>query len=119
VAGCGGSNVAGKATVSGKVLIGGKPPLTGSTITFIGPDGKENANSVDADGSYIIQDAPVGECKVVVKGGTGPTVSVGGTDMPGMPKSSGVKVPPKYEKPGALSFNVQKGKNTKDFDLTP
>jgi hypothetical protein len=100
------------------VTVGGKAPVGGTTIAFIGPDGKEAPGTVDADGSYIILNAPVGECKVVVKGGAGATVGVA-AEMPGMAKAGGVPVPKKYAQPGELTFNVQKGKNTKDFDLTP
>jgi len=117
--GCGPTQGVGKASVSGKVTVGGKAPINGTTIKFISTDGKESSSQVDADGSYVLADVPLGECKVVVQGGTPPTGMITG-DMPGMPKKSGgVPVPRKYEQPGELTFNVQKGKNTKDFDLAP
>jgi hypothetical protein len=110
----------GEATVTGKVLVGGKPPVTGSSIEFIGPDGKAASAPVDRDGSYNLTNAPLGECKVVVKSGKSTELAVGkGAEMPGMPSSSGVAVPAKYGQPGQLTFSVQKGKNTKDFDLAP
>jgi len=75
---------------------------------------------VDADGSFLVQDVPLGEVKVLVKGtGVAPTPVVGGGDMPGMPKAGGAMVPKKYEKPNELSLTVTKGKNSKSFDLTP
>jgi hypothetical protein len=117
--GCGGPNVAGKATVEGKVTVGGKAPAGGTTISFVGSDGTERAGNVDADGSFVVRDVPLGDVNVLVKGTGAPVVVVGGNDLPGMPKSGGVAVPRKYEKAGELKMTVNKGKNTKDFDLTP
>jgi hypothetical protein len=119
--GCGPpSNPLGDATVSGKVLVGGKAPVGGTTIKFIGPDAKEATGAVDGTGAYTVNHAPIGQCKVVVKGGAGATAKdIGKSEMPGMPGSGGVTVPKKYEQPGDLTFNVEKGKNTKDFDLAP
>jgi len=126
VLGCGNkSDATGKATVSGKVNVSGKPPVSGTTIEFTSAAGSETASApVDADGSYTVTNVPLGECKVIVRGGTptGPGAVAIGKDasMPGMPQpGAGAAVPAKYAQPGQLTFNVQKGKNTKDFDLTP
>jgi len=119
--GCGPPPVpTGEATISGKVTVGGKTPVTGTTIKFIGSDGKEATSLVNQDGSYAATHVPLGQCKVVVKGGASATAKdLGKTEMPGMAGSSGAPVPKKYEQPGSLTFDVQKGRNTKDFDLAP
>jgi len=121
VLGCGNkSDATGKATVSGKVTVSGKPPVSGTTIEFASAAGSETASApVDTDGSYTVTNAPLGECKVIVRGGSPPAVTAPMAG-PGMPSAGGgAAVPAKYGQPGQLTFNVQKGKNTKDFDLTP
>lgn len=170
--GCGGDK---RATVTGKVTVGGKGPLTGGNIRFVSvaDPNKVGGGQIKPDGTYEVNDAPVGDCKVVIdnthldpeankKGGMGPGPGAMGPPMKGMgpggpggppggaagPKDAdkakmsggptkGADVPAemgaksemsgqKYTKiDGSLSkadtttltFTVEKGSNTKDFDV--
>jgi hypothetical protein len=124
VAGCGGSSTS-HYTVSGKVTINGKPPVSGSTVVFIGPDNKERSGAIQDDGSYSVTDPSLGDNRIVVKGPSAMIASTpppGAANMPGMgPAAGGMAVPKKYENPGnGLSYTVTKAKQqTHDLPLTP
>lgn len=64
--GCGGSNA--RTAVKGKVTVAGKGPLTGGNITFaLASDEKVNGGGIiNADGTYEVLTAPIGECKVLI-----------------------------------------------------
>src|SRR4051794_35426639 len=71
VCGCGnsGNSQLTGASVSGAVRSQGKP-VTGGIIQFWSDtmDGNQSAQgSIDGDGSYEVENAPLGVCKVVVK----------------------------------------------------
>jgi hypothetical protein len=57
-----------RAVVKGKVTVGGKAPLTGGTIQFVSVSHPNvvGGGTIQADGTYQVADAPVGECKVVI-----------------------------------------------------
>jgi len=54
--------------MTGKVTVAGKGPLTGGTIQFVlaSDDKILGGGQVNPDGTYMVPDAPVGECKVVI-----------------------------------------------------
>jgi hypothetical protein len=93
--GCGGANP--RAEVAGKVTVAGKAPLPGGVIRFESVDTPSEVGSgtIDPAGAYVVSDAPVGECKVVIEnahlqpGGAG-----GGGGMErGIPQSARQKAP--------------------------
>ena len=50
------------------MTVGGKGPPTGGTIRFVSvaDPTRVGAGQIKADGSFVVSDAPVGECKVVI-----------------------------------------------------
>jgi hypothetical protein len=133
LAGCG----KGRATVNGKVTLNGKPLTTG-TVSFIGGPSDTGSGHINADGTYAVPDAPLGDCKVTVQT---PRAMGGVQGMPkppagmkGMPKemlppgaeegSKAVRVVPAPEKYGSpdttpVTYTVKKGTQTFDIDLKP
>lgn len=139
--GCGSRSKA-KATVKGKVAFG-KQHLTAGTVQFYGPDNTFASATIDKNGNYQLNDAPVGPVKIVV---SVPSLPPGGlrTMMPGAktvkdkgsvdPEDPGrkisimgdmpdkvVNIPPKYGnvETSGLTFTVEKGEQTHDITLTP
>jgi len=99
LAGCSGDR---RVSVHGKVTLAGKGPLGGGNIQFVSvaDPTKVGGGLIKPDGSYMVPDAPVGDCKVVIDnthldpnankgtglpGGGGPGVGMGGKGMKGMP----------------------------------
>jgi hypothetical protein len=89
--------------VTGKVTFDGKP--VAGTITFSGKDKTVTASMDPPDGSYKIEKVAAGLNQITMKKGVTPK------DM--------VAPPQKYATPGNLKFDVQSGRNTKDFTLEP
>src|SRR5262245_53423972 len=131
-----------RAVVKGKVTLGGKKPLTTGTVMFYGKDGMTASATIDPDGNYEMNDAPLGECKVTVSvtalprdpsvmarlKGKGPKAPEGpkNPENPGPELPAAARVPKevvpideKYSSPGTsgLSFTVQKGEQTYNIDL--
>lgn len=119
----------------------GKKPLTVGTVMFYGKTGNTGSASIQPDGTYIMPDAPVGECKVTVTvpemdpssrarlKGKGPAMpsgpmnpeEAGGPPAPPLaviPKEV-VPIDAKYSNPetSGLTFTVQKGEQTYNIDL--
>jgi hypothetical protein len=125
LSGCGSvatGDVSGKVTYQGKALPSGR-------ITFVCEGGdKPVFTSEIKDGQYLIQKAAVGSARVAVE-----TFQFKKVEIPGAPKSSTlpgsdapppgpyVPIPQKYRVPDSsgLTYTITKGKQTKDFDLTP
>src|SRR5262245_48654018 len=63
-AGCG-PNYKARATVKGKVTFGGKN-LTIGSVTFLNKDKMQGSATIDKNGNYVCNDAPIGECTVTV-----------------------------------------------------
>ena len=99
IIGCGGGGSGN--VVTGKVTLGGRA-VTG-TIIFSGKD-KTVMAPIDPDGSYKIEGVAAGPNQITLKGGV-------------MKDSA---PPKKYATTdGNLKFDVQSGRNTKDFTLEP
>jgi len=124
VTGCG-SQKGPKSSVSGKVTYKGEN--VAGMVSFVGPDNKEVPSPIKGDGTYQVDDPPIGQVKVVVKGmlgGTVPGVQKGGPtggelpSMPGMAK--GANPPAKYGSADKtpLSTEIKPGKQTYDITLT-
>jgi len=128
--------------VSGKVTYK-NAPLPSGTITFIGGKGdKPQWSAIAADGSYQVNNVPVGTVKVTVET-TPPTnlPGVGGgavkpPTVPGVPpppdssslgggdaakQGAYVPIPTKYKEAeqSGLSMEVKSGKQEKNWDLAP
>ncbi len=115
-AGCGGEGA--KAVVSGKVTVNGKAPVPGCTVSFIGPDRKEISASVANNGDYTVNDAPLGDDQVLVKGPSIRAATAG--QMPGAPAVGTEQIPAKYQLPGNdLTYTVKAGRQTHNIGLTP
>jgi hypothetical protein len=107
-----------KNSVSGKVTLNGQP--VSGMVGFIGSDGKEVPAPIKPDGTYIVDNPPTGDVKVVVRGMQGPSLPKGVT-MQDMGGPQGVQPPPKYASPATsgLTFNVTGGKQNYNIELTP
>jgi hypothetical protein len=118
-------------TVKGTVTLDGVP-LAGGVVVFESIDGKFNPQSyIRLDGSYIIQEPPLGSCKIVVKTsflkGSAPPIAMKGKvprqQFPGYVEEEVgyyTAIPVKYEKAETSGFSMEiiKGNQTKDLDLT-
>jgi hypothetical protein len=140
-AGCTSSRA--RSVVKGKITFSNRP-ITSGTISFISDDNKHTgAGPIKQDGTYTVNDAPVGNVKIVVTvprqmpmmGGRG------GSNMPKPPKDSKMPaemIPPDWTEPKApagnqtpvpekytkadstpLTYTVTAGEQTHDINLTP
>ena len=127
--GCSGKDKKGaKDSITGKVMVGDKP--AGGTLVFVYQDAKtpEKTTPIGKDGEYTMENAPPGKVKVVVRtmlGSRGSVANItisGGPDMPKIgPEASGATPNAKYQdaKTTPLEYDVQAGRQTKDFILDP
>ncbi|MDB5312456.1 MAG: hypothetical protein JWO38_6658 [Gemmataceae bacterium] len=139
VGGCGPDYKA-RAVVKGKVTVGGKP-LTSGTVMFYGNNNNITSSAViDTDGSYAMNDAPLGPVQVTVtvagmppgpgikytpKKGLTDTESKNpsgeGESIPLMSKmpSTVVRIPDKFSKPetSGLTYTVEKGEHAHNIEL--
>jgi len=131
--GCGPNYARG--TVKGKVTFGNKS-LTAGSVMFYGKDNVTGVATIGTDGTYVMNDAPLGEVKITV---TVPKLPPGGMKhlkdapvgpvMPGdtTPPTAGkipthvVPIPEKYSKveTSGLTYVVKKGEQEHDLPLTP
>jgi hypothetical protein len=119
------------ATVTGKVTLDGVP-LGGGVVVFESPDGRFNPQSViRVDGTYIIQEPPLGPCNVSVKTSHlksfAPPLSMKGKvsqkAYPGFSEEEVgyfTAIPIKYENAttSGLNLEVVAGDLTKNLELT-
>jgi hypothetical protein len=130
-----------RGVVRGKVTVG-KKPLTTGVVMFYAKSGVTASASIDPDGNYEMNDAPLGECLVTVtvqalpsdpmvrarlksgsmkfpEGPKDPTKE--SPDLPSAPRVPKEVVPIdiKYSSPGnsGLSFTVKKGEQTYNIEL--
>ena len=105
--------------VTGTVTVNGQTPADGSSITFIPADGKSpTAGALIEDGKYTVR-VPVGTAKVEIRVPR-PVAKPGRkTEGPG-PGGDVIEesLPAKYNDQTELTFEVKKGKNEKNWDLT-
>lgn len=141
VTGCG-PNYKARAVVKGKVSIGNKNLTTG-TVMFYGKDNLSASATIDKEGNYVMNDAPLGDVKITVMVPK-PPMGGGMMKMPGMGKMKDIKsvnpenpgqsinlmgdmpdrvvpIPDKYGNvaTSGLTYSVQKGEQTHDIKLTP
>jgi hypothetical protein len=137
--GCG-PNIKARATVKGKVTFAGVPLSTGS-VMFHGKNNFLGSASIDKDGNYVMNDAPLGEVKITVtvsklppggiermkygpvKDGKSVDPEGSGRNIPimGTMPSRYVPISDKYAsvETSGLTYTVQKGEHTHDITLTP
>ena len=104
-AGCGGR---GFAEVTGTVLVDGKP-LQGAFVTFVpeGPDVVRGVGPTNAEGRYRVirpgskVGAMIGKNRVSVTGG-----------------DAGRSLPPRYNTESTLTYEVKRGPNVFDIEIT-
>jgi len=127
--------------VKGKVTLD-KTPLTTGSVVFYGKNNVTGSASIDKEGNYVMNDAPLGDVKITVSvpppppggiarmkmppgmsdtksvdpSGSGKSISIMG-DMP----SHIVSIPDRYAnvETSGLTFTVKKGEQTHDILLTP
>jgi hypothetical protein len=141
-AGCGSKSKA-KAIVKGKVTFG-KEHLTTGSVSFYGPDNAFGTATIDKDGNYEMNDAPVGLVKITIvvpkmpPGGRGPMIPGSGKDVKDKasvdPEDPGRRIPIMGERPSkivpipdkygnvetsGLTYTVEKGEQTHDINLKP
>jgi hypothetical protein len=130
--GCG-PNYRARGTVKGKVSFAGKDLTTGSVV-FHGKDNLTGSATIGADGSYVMNDAPLGDVKITVSvpklpaGGmrhlkgapVGPVMPGESPEAKKMPTHV-VPIPEKYAKveTSGLTYTVKRGEQTHDLPLTP
>jgi hypothetical protein len=122
--GCGGQ---GKATVSGKVTYQGKS-LPSGFVTFVPENGVALHADIQGDGSYRMDNVPVGTVKISVQPKTAQD-TLQSSPMPQNPMDygkakapmteSGTPIPPQYADPSqsGLTYTVTKGSQQHDIDL--
>jgi hypothetical protein len=141
--GCGPSYKA-RAVVKGKVTFAGTP-LTVGTVSFYGKDNLSGSATIDKNGNYAMNDAPLGDVKVTVfvpklpPGGMrsmkGSPALHGGKDVGSVdPEGSGKKISMLGDMPdkvvpipdrfgnvesSGLTYTVKKGEQTFDIPLKP
>jgi hypothetical protein len=139
LAGCGPDTKA-RGVVKGRVT-SNKKPLTTGTVMFYGNNGVTAAAPINTKGEYEMNDAPLGECRIVVivqglpmdpdvrarlKGGGPkvPEVKNPEESTPALPSNPQVPkevvpVDARYSKPetSGLTFTVEKGEQTHNIDL--
>lgn len=115
--GCGDGSKSGE--VSGTVQFDGTPVETGS-ISFVPADGKSpTAGGLIENGKYTVSKVPVGVSKVSISG----SKVIGQKEVyPGQPNSPVRPVtvdllPKKFNETTELTFDVQPGRNEKNWDL--
>jgi hypothetical protein len=122
--GCGGQ---GKGTVSGKVTYQGKP-LPSGFVTFVPEQGAALHSEIQSDGSYRMNNVPLGAVKISVEPKSAQD-TLKSSAMPRNPKDfskaktamteSDAKIPSRYADPNKsqLTYTVTKGSQQHDIDL--
>jgi hypothetical protein len=122
--GCGGQA---KGTVSGTVTYQGKP-LPSGFVTFVVENGSPLHSDIHSDGSYRMDDVPVGPVKIGVQPKSGGD-KLQSSPMPrnrqdfakvkAAVTESDTPIPPKYSDPtkSGLTYTVTKGSQQHDIEL--
>jgi hypothetical protein len=119
--GCGPSvtEVSGRVTFKDRILSSG-------SVTFERQDGESSSSAIAPDGSYLIENAPLGPVKIAVA--SHPLVPPGLIKSPGQAedrrgdlKDGADKIPDRYQDPqkSGLTYTVERGSHTFNIDLKP
>jgi hypothetical protein len=100
--------------VAGKVTLNGEPVQSG-TVSFICSDGTSRSAAIAANGTYQLQDVPIGAAKVLFRGHSRSPFAPKGPRVqpPGAPIAMGDP-----ERP-VLWFTVRSGEQSCDIELRP
>jgi hypothetical protein len=115
------SGCSGQGNISGTVKIGTQP-VAGGTITFYDSRNGTVSSPIADDGSYSVSRVAVGPVKVSVA--VPMPIAFSASSMPGSkpvrPTIKTPAIPAKYQNPeeSGLGFQVVKGSQVKDFDLS-
>jgi hypothetical protein len=108
-------------SVTGKVTLNGQPVSEG-LVTFHGQNGQSANGSICPDGSYTIDDPPLGLCQITVQGAPGLAYGARDPAEHGTPAESERRpslVPAKYSQLGnGLRMDVTPGRHVRDLPLT-
>ena len=100
--------------------------LTSGSVIFVGQDGESSSSAIAEDGSYRIENAPLGPVRIAVA--SHPRVPPGLMNSPGKApasredaKDSTVKIPQRYDdhETSGLAYTVERGSHTFNIDLKP
>jgi hypothetical protein len=115
-------------SVSGKVLFNGRPLPSGSVL-FVRAGGGQSTALIRPDGTYRIDDAPLGTVKVAIASHAHAPAGLerpahpapGNHSRPVRPAERTPIIPPHYNDPerSGLTFSVQEGEQTFDIILKP
>jgi len=134
-----GCNSKATGVVKGKVTFNSRPVIMGN-VSFVDSNNRTGSGIISRDGSYVVNDAPVGKVKVVVTVPKRNPMMGRGFSMPKPPKD--MKMPSEMAPPGGsdlkdpgmqmpipdrysavettpLEFTVTRGEQTHDIPLTP
>ncbi len=115
IAGCSGAPTA-RNNLAGRVLLDGNV-INDGIVTLHGPGSAEAISSIRVDGTYSIDDPPLGICQITVRdvpSGDGGPVAHGE-----QPKSQPSRIPAKYERTGnGLQVEVKPGQHSHDIALS-
>ena len=136
-----GCNSKASGVVKGKVTFNSRPVIMG-TVSFVASNNRTGSGVISRDGTYTVNDAPVGKVKVVVTvPKRNPMMGGRGFSMPKPPKD--MKMPGEMAPPGGgtelkdpgmqmpipdrytavettpLEYTVTRGEQTHDITLTP
>ena len=109
--------------VSGTITIDGEVAPVGSSITFIPTEGAgPTAGAMVEEGKYTAE-VPVGTSKVEIRAPRELGIRFAQREGPGSEEAGGTgqireSLPPRYNDNTELTFDVQKGENLKDWDLS-
>jgi hypothetical protein len=114
-AGCSGPSAV-RNNLSGRVLLDGRP-VTDGIVTLHGAAGEQGTSSILPDGTYSVDDPPIGTCQITVQdppGGAGPDAHA---TNPAAVRTS--RIPARYRKPGnGLEIEVSPGRSAHDICLS-
>lgn len=103
------------ADVTGKVTYNGEPLKSGK-VMFQPPTGAVVVGDIQPDGTYAMK-AVIGQNVVTIESREGQTGEMS-ADRPESRQQPKSNIPDKYSTPASgLSFSVQEGSNTANFDL--
>jgi hypothetical protein len=106
LAGCSAAPAA-RDNLTGRVLLDGVAVADG-IVTLHGPDGQDATSSILTDGTYSVDDPPLGTCQITLRDPPGAAGPAAHGDSPG--ENGPSRIPDKYARPGnGLQVEVKPG----------
>jgi hypothetical protein len=111
------------ATLEGTVKYGTEE-VRAAQIIVVGKDGTSAVGSIEADGRYLVKDAPIGEVTIAVNTAAGKGMMMGAAmasrdGKPPTPPAKLIDVPTKWAEPATstIKTTVNKGKNEFNIEI--